>query len=119
MNTVLGKFIRMTILEWSRCEFLGSGGTTYNYQCSGGIDATDVNGWKLTDPRSEEAVTLHLRLTTTHYPRSSNLKDSCSCTVEGVKCNGFSSKLSWEAIRPKGGGERLVQSGVVQRSNEA
>lgn len=59
------------------------------------VDATDVNGWKLADPRSEEAVALHMYLTITRHPRSSNLKDSYSWTVKGVKCYGFSSKLAW------------------------
>ncbi|XP_010412489.1 PREDICTED: uncharacterized protein LOC104698794 [Camelina sativa] len=63
-------------------------------------DACDVAGWKIVDPRSEQALQLHVHLTTIGKPIDSLRSDSYIWMVD-KKCNGFSSSRTWEALRPR------------------
>ncbi|XP_010430863.1 PREDICTED: uncharacterized protein LOC104715119 [Camelina sativa] len=54
-------------------------------------DVCDSNGWKLADPRSEQALQLHIHLTTTRNISEAHNTDSYEWVVDNKKCNGFSS----------------------------
>lgn len=64
-------------------------------------DAFSHDGWILAHPRSEVAVSLHTYLTTVPLPTLSYNEDSFEWVVNEVDCSGFSSALTWEALRPR------------------
>ncbi|KAG7564158.1 Reverse transcriptase zinc-binding domain [Arabidopsis suecica] len=64
-------------------------------------DACNDDGWILSSPRSDLAVSLHAHLTTIPLPSQVQDKDTFCWIVDGFKCRGFSSPKTWEALRPR------------------
>lgn len=64
-------------------------------------EACHSSGWKLRNPRSEEAVTLHTYLTTVSLPSQTTTEDSIDWVVNGIRCSGFSTSKTWEVVRPR------------------
>lgn len=64
-------------------------------------DACDSGGWLLPSHRSDAALVLHTHLTTIDLPSHSTLLDSSRWIVNNKDCDGFSSSLTWEAMRPR------------------
>jgi len=64
-------------------------------------DACNHHDWTLVSPRSDSAVSFHSHLTTISLPSLSSIDDSYSWIVDAINCKGFSSKRTWEAIRPR------------------
>lgn len=57
--------------------------------------------WNLPCPRSQQALDLHIHLTTIKFPLRLQQEDSFGWFVNGTDCNGYSSSKTWEAIRHK------------------
>lgn len=64
-------------------------------------NACDNHGWVLAAPRSDSILELHSYLTTVPLPTSSVVDDAVNWVVDGVKCRGYSSRKTWNVIRPK------------------
>ncbi|XP_020877174.1 uncharacterized protein LOC110227421 [Arabidopsis lyrata subsp. lyrata] len=64
-------------------------------------EACDYNGWILAAPRSDNALTLHVYLTTISLPTASLDDDTFDWVVEDKICNGFSSSKTWDVLRPR------------------
>ncbi|XP_013617203.1 uncharacterized protein LOC125582245 [Brassica napus] len=64
-------------------------------------DACSASGWLLSQPRSDNALKLHIHLTTITNPRHLNEQDSYHWCVDGRDIMGFSSSKTWEALRPR------------------
>lgn len=91
--TPLGRLIR----------FLGESGprnlcTPLHYNVS---QACNDSRWLLPSPRSEEAVQLHVFLTTLSLPLQTSEEDSYDWYIGDVKCIGFSASKTWQILRPR------------------
>lgn len=64
-------------------------------------DATNDTCWSLPQPRSDNALALHIHLTTVHLPLQQSTPDSFHWVVQAKDCKGFSSSKTWEAVRPR------------------
>ncbi|XP_013673846.1 uncharacterized protein LOC106378231 [Brassica napus] len=64
-------------------------------------DATNKTGWTLPQPRSDNAMVLHIHLTTVQLPLQQSILDSFHWIVQAKDCKGFSSSKTWEAVRPR------------------
>lgn len=64
-------------------------------------DACNGSAWSIPSPRSDAALSLHTFLTTVQAPSTSETHDEYCWVVDSVKCKGFSSSLTWNAIRPR------------------
>ncbi|XP_009144813.1 uncharacterized protein LOC103868475 [Brassica rapa] len=62
-------------------------------------DACNSKGWKLPSPRSENALTLHIHLTTLSLPNQALGTDTYHWIINATDCRGFSSTKTWEALR--------------------
>ena len=82
-------------------------------------DATTDTGWLLAQPRSDNALALQIHLTTVTNPQQTTLPDSYYWVVDGKDCRGFSSYMTWKALRPrstiKGWAKSIWYSGAVPR----
>lgn len=65
------------------------------------VDAYNSTGWTLANPRSNQAMELHVHLTTINLPREENGSGSYDWVVNNNSCKGFSSPKTWEVLRPK------------------
>lgn len=54
-------------------------------------DAISPTGWRLSQPRSDSALELHIHLTTVNLPLGNVARDSLHWIIEGKDSNGFSS----------------------------
>ncbi|CAA7048764.1 unnamed protein product [Microthlaspi erraticum] len=64
-------------------------------------EACDTQGWTLPSPRSDVALDLHAFLTTISVPNTSLVPDTYDWVVNGVNCRGYSSKITWDFIKPR------------------
>ncbi|XP_023644566.1 uncharacterized protein LOC111832461 [Capsella rubella] len=64
-------------------------------------DACDSYGWILACPRTDQAMRLHVHLTTISIPCPAKGSDSYDWVVDNKVCNGFSSSKTWEILRPR------------------
>lgn len=64
-------------------------------------DACDHEGWTLANPRSEQALALHLHLTSLNLPSDEHGLDRYDWVVDNKNNNGFSSSKTWAALRPR------------------
>ncbi|XP_010433774.1 PREDICTED: uncharacterized protein LOC104717843 isoform X2 [Camelina sativa] len=65
------------------------------------MDVCNHEGWSLADPRSEQSLALHAYLTTINLPSVSQSMDSYEWVVEDNSCKGFSTRKTWDALRPR------------------
>ena len=63
-------------------------------------DACSATSWIIPSPRSEEALLLHVHLTTIPVPAPLSQDEYC-WVVDGIKCNGYSAQRTWSALRPR------------------
>lgn len=63
--------------------------------------ACSPHGWKIALPRSDQAVTLQVYLSTIDLPSTSLVDDSYDWFIDGKSCGGFSSSKTWEILRPR------------------
>ncbi|KAF3535440.1 hypothetical protein F2Q69_00022177 [Brassica cretica] len=64
-------------------------------------DVSNGTAWTLSSPRSDNALQLHIALTSVSPPRITDVEDSYSWKINGTVCNGFSSSKTWDAVRPR------------------
>lgn len=64
-------------------------------------DATNDTSWKLPQPRSDNALALHIHLTTIQLPLHQTESDVFEWVVDSKDCKGFSSSKTWEVLRPR------------------
>ncbi|KAF3496837.1 hypothetical protein DY000_02057223, partial [Brassica cretica] len=64
-------------------------------------EAVSESFWNLPAPRSEEAVSFHVDLTTVNVPSTDATPDFFSWTVDGVKLQTFSSSKTWSNVRER------------------
>ena len=64
-------------------------------------DATNDTGWRLAQPRSDNALALHIHLTTINLPLEESTTDTFHWIIDSKDCKGFSSSKTWEAVRPR------------------
>ncbi|XP_013589706.1 PREDICTED: uncharacterized protein LOC106298174 [Brassica oleracea var. oleracea] len=74
-------------------------------------EACSMNGWNLRPARSPEAENLHIALCFIPIPSQSSTPDSYSWQIDGVDLTSFSTKRTWDHIRPRG--ELQVWADVV------
>lgn len=84
-------------------KFIGSNGprdlrVALNAKVS---DASNSIGWTIADPRSDQALCLHIHLTSISLPSDAQGRDTYAWVVDNKNCNGFSSSITWEVLRPK------------------
>lgn len=63
--------------------------------------ACNENGWLLASPRSDDALSLHLFLSTIRLPLLSTVEDSYEWFIVGKSTTGYSSSRTWEVLRPR------------------
>ncbi|KAL9841022.1 putative RNA-directed DNA polymerase [Arabidopsis thaliana] len=64
-------------------------------------DACSSNGWNIAAPRSDQALSLHMHLTSVNLPTDVMGADSYSWVVNNKSFDRFSSSATWEALRPR------------------
>ncbi|KAG7583371.1 Reverse transcriptase zinc-binding domain [Arabidopsis suecica] len=64
-------------------------------------DACTSEGWRLASPRSDQALSLQIYLSTIHLPSDTNENDHIDWYVDDKLCQGFSSSKTWEILRPR------------------
>lgn len=64
-------------------------------------DACNSEGWRLASPRSDQALSLQIYLSTIHLPSDSQVNDQFDWYVDDKLCQGFSSSKTWEILRPR------------------
>lgn len=57
--------------------------------------------WSLPSPRSEEALSLHIFLTTFPIPSASDASVSHEWIIEGISGNQYQASKIWEVMRPR------------------
>ncbi|KAL9307871.1 putative reverse transcriptase zinc-binding domain-containing protein [Arabidopsis thaliana] len=62
--------------------------------------ALDV-GWLISPPRTDQALALHIHLTTIALPCYDSSPDTFVWIVDDSTCHSFSAARTWEAMRPK------------------
>ncbi|KAG7563624.1 Reverse transcriptase domain [Arabidopsis suecica] len=62
-------------------------------------NACTAQGWKIASPRSEQAASLQIYLTTIPLPAAASEDDSFDWVIEGKSGVGFSSSNTWEVLR--------------------
>ncbi|KAG7559344.1 ABC transporter type 1 transmembrane domain superfamily [Arabidopsis thaliana x Arabidopsis arenosa] len=65
------------------------------------VDACNDDGWLLAAPRSDQAMALHIYLSTIPVPSDSADDDSFGWYVDDKLCGGFSASKTWEVLRPR------------------
>lgn len=93
-------------------KFLGSSGPRdLNLTLQAKVsDAANATGWRIPSPRSENALDLHIHLTTRQLPLPHLEEDSYHWIVDSVDCSGFSSSQTWEFLRPRSRKKRWTSS---------
>ncbi|KAG7600321.1 Reverse transcriptase zinc-binding domain [Arabidopsis suecica] len=64
-------------------------------------DAIVDGSWNLPSPRSQQVLDLHIYLSTISLPLQQHRNDAYTWTVNNVPCSGFSSSMTWEALRQR------------------
>lgn len=65
-------------------------------------NACDVQGWKISSPRSDQALDLHAHLTMVLFPSLSPSDDAYVWEADGVcYINGYSALRTWQVLRPR------------------
>ncbi|KAG7573766.1 Reverse transcriptase zinc-binding domain [Arabidopsis suecica] len=64
-------------------------------------DACTDQGWSLPAPRSDEALALHIHLTSIQIPRNDMFEDYYCWETDGNKASSFSSAKTWQVLRPR------------------
>ena len=73
-------------------------------------DATNDTCWSLPQPRSDNALVLHIHLTTVQLLLQQSTSDSFHWVVQAKDYKGFSSSKTWEAVRPRAEEKVLAKS---------
>lgn len=64
--------------------------------------ACSTEGCSIPSPRSDSQLRLHMHLTTISLPSRSFVDDTYYWVVNEVNCRGYSSLMTWNAVRPRG-----------------
>lgn len=80
-------------------------------------DACNDFGWKMAAPRSGQAESLQIHLSSVQLPTNSSEEDVFEWEIDGKSCFGFSASKTWEKSRPRESEKNIGASHMVQRKH--